>query len=344
MHKIATRYSYHILQYRALYPETVNIYPTFRCNLKCEMCFEKYAKVKKELCLVDWLKIIDRIKQFHPRIHISGGEPFVYKDIATIIEYIKKHDLYLCITTNGTMLEEHAEALVRLKVNRLDISVDGPESVHDRIRGVTGTYAKIVKGFEVLRNLKKSGTPVIKINSLINFENPETMKDVISLARDYNISTVQFIYPLYLKTEAIENHQAFLLRELNRKANYWSQASHFAPRTTDFERIQSVLKGYKKNSIQIDVFPRFNQEQFTAYYKRPVDFSHTYEGRCRAMWNTATILPDGSFESCPDYVTGNCLDQDFRELWNCQAMNSLRRLIRKKKFFAVCPACCFYYQ
>ncbi len=343
-HKIATKFSYHILQNRALLPETVNIYPTFRCNLKCKMCFEKYAETENELSITDWLKIISRIKKFYPRIHISGGEPFIYKDIIKIIEYIKKQNLYLCITTNGTMLETYAEALVRLRVNRLDISIDGPASVHDRIRGIAGTYAKIVRGIDRLNSLKKHNTPVLKINSLINFENPETMKEVIALAQAYHVSVVQFIFPLHLNVEAIKNHEAFLMRLLNRKVNYWSQASNFVPADTDFEKIQSVLHGLKKVKVQIDVFPAFNAEQFLAYYRKPGDFSLFYRGRCRAMWNTATILPDGNLESCPDYVLGNCLEKDFSELWNCEAMKNLRQLVKNKHFLTVCPACCFFYQ
>ncbi|MEO0127679.1 MAG: hypothetical protein ABIL44_08020, partial [candidate division WOR-3 bacterium] len=56
LNKFRSNVSYHILKTRSLAPETINIYPTFRCNLKCEMCFEKYARVEKEMEIQDWLR------------------------------------------------------------------------------------------------------------------------------------------------------------------------------------------------------------------------------------------------------------------------------------------------
>ncbi len=344
LHKIGSKFSYYFLKDYALPPETVNIYPTFRCNLRCEMCFEKFAKVKEELIPEDWIKIIKEIKKFYPRIHLSGGEPFIFKDISRIIEYIKNNNLYLHITTNGTFLEEYAQEIIRFKVNRIDISIDGPENIHDTIRGIKGTFNKILKGLERLKSLKKSGLPIIKINSIINLKSPETMKEIIKIAQDFDVSIVQFIYPLYLEEDAIIRYKRFLKEVLGKDINYWSQADNYKPEPGNFFNIQSVLKNFPKKEIMIDVFPRFNAEQFEAYYRHPEIFNKVYTGRCRAMWNTITILPDGSIESCPDYVVGNIKTQKVLNAWNNQTMVKLRNIIKDKKFFPVCRACCFFYQ
>ncbi|MGB9719924.1 MAG: radical SAM/SPASM domain-containing protein [bacterium] len=342
-HKFGTKFSSHILRTRALAPETVNIYPTFRCNLKCEMCFEKFAKVEQELRANDWLRIVDDVKKFHSRIHISGGESFVFTDIIKIIKHIKDNNLYLVITTNGTFLEEYAEMLVKFRVDRVDISIDGPEDVHDRIRGVRGTFNKILRGLEKVNSVKKH-LPVIKINSIINFTEPETMKEIVALAQQYRASVSQFIYPFYLGKEAIQQHKKLLQDMLGREINYWCQASHYQPKSGDFGRIQSVIKELARKNVIIDVFPHFNAEQFNAYYNSPRDFDNVYKGGCQAMWNTLTILPDGSIESCPDYVVGNINKEKSLDAWNNQAMAELRKIIINKKFFSVCRACCFYYQ
>jgi len=344
LHKLETVIGYHILKSRSLPPETVNIYPSFRCNLKCEMCFERFAKAKNELDINDWLGIIDYIKRFHPRIHISGGEPFIFNDIIRMIEYIKNNNLYLHITTNGTFLSEYAEDLVRYKVNRIDISIDGPEEIHDKIRGVKGTFASILTGFERLRNFKRRYLPILKINSIINFNNPETMKEVVALAEQHGASMVQFIYPFYLNENEVVNHKKFLRSALNRNINYWCQASYFKPQSGDFYKIQAIFNEFSQKKIIIDVFPKFNLEQFKVFYNTPEDFNQVYKGKCLAMWHTATILPDGSIESCPDYVVGSIGRDNFLEIWNNQSMAGLRKSIRGNKFLSVCRACCFYYQ
>lgn len=344
LHKLETVIGYYFLKTHAMPPETINIYPTYRCNLKCEMCFEKFARIKNELNINDWLCIIAYIKKFHPRIHISGGEPFVFKDIIKIIEYIKHNKLFLNITTNGTFLGEYAEALVKYKVNRIDISIDGPEEVHDSIRGVKGTFASILRSLENLHRFRKNRVPVLKINSIINFNNPETMREVIALAKEYGVSVVQFIYPFYLTENEVANHKKFLNNTLKRDINYWCQTSHFKPQPGDFYDIKKILDELSRKKIIIEVFPKFTFEQFKLYYHSPEDFIQVYKGKCRAMWHTATILPDGCLESCPDYILGNLKKDKFFDIWNNQAMAGLRKLIRAKKFFSVCRACCFYYQ
>jgi hypothetical protein len=62
------------------------------------------------------------------------------------------------------------------------------------------------------------------------------------------------------------------------------------------------------------------------------------------MWHTLTLLPDGKMESCPDYVIGSCRRSRLTRIWNGAAMRGLRRRMRKKDFFPVCRACCFFYQ
>ncbi len=307
------------------------------------MCFERFAKVDQELEVKDWLKVVDEIKTFSPRIHISGGEPFVFKDIIRVIEHIKKNNLYLNITTNGTFLEEYTEELIKSRVDRIDISIDGPEEIHNRIRGVPGTFGKVLRGLKMIKGSRRD-LPLIKINSIINFANPETMEEIVEFAQTNGASIIQFIYPLYLEKDAVVSHKNLLHNTLNRDINYWSEANHYKPESGDFCRIQSVMKKIKEKKVIIDIFPKFNAEQFDAYYKNPKRFSEIYEGRCRAMWNTLTILPDGSIESCPDYVVGNVKTQRILPAWNSQKMVFLRKIIRDKRSFSVCRACCFFYQ
>lgn len=341
--RLKSRLSYFILKTTAFPPETVNLYPTFKCNLKCEMCFERHTKVEYELDKKEWLRILSEIKNFHPRIHISGGEPFVYKGIMDIISQIKNLKLYLHITTNGTFLEEYVDELIRFEVNRIDISIDGPEVIHDKIRGISGTFNKITRGLERLKKIKRH-QPIVKINSVINLTNPNTMQDIINIARYYEIKAVQFIYPLYLDAEAVESHRQFIFDKLGRNINYWKKADHYKPQSRDFSEIQSVINKLKKEKMVIYVFPEFNADQFKTYYNFPDEFCRIYKGRCRAMWNTATILPDGNVESCPDYILGDITKNRFLNIWNNSIMTELRKLILEKRFFSVCRACCFYYQ
>lgn len=325
-------------------PESVNIYPTDRCNLQCSMCFEKLRPQHKEMSVHDWCRIVEHVKKFRPRIHLSGGEPFIYPGIMELITCIKKHGLFLTITTNGTYLEEYAEDIIRLKVNRIHVSIDGPQEIHDRIRGVPGTYDRIIEGLHRLLKHKKSALPAIRINSMLNFSDLDANRAVVEIGNTINAESVQLLHPLYTDKQTLATHQQFLHRKLHRNLNYWHSADVACAKPDDYKRTFSELVRIQKtSSIPVEVFPKFDCEQLKAYYSDPNAFSKSYKGECRAMWNTATILANGEMESCPDYVLGNCTTLDFLTIWNNTVMKELRKRIRKHDFFTVCRACCYYY-
>lgn len=333
-----------LLDARSFAPESINIYPTDRCNLKCTMCFQRLRPRHDELTIEIWYSIIDRLARFKPRIHLSGGEPFVYKDIMKLITRIKEHGLFLTITTNGTFLKEHAEWLVRQRVNRIHLSLDGPRDTHDSIRGVPGTYDRLIAGLKELKAHTKGTLPLIRINSMINPHNIADMHEVLRVAEQFKAECVQFLHPLGVDAQALEQHRSVLKKDLDLDLNYWQRADSGCDTTAFSDAWYDELAEFKKTaSSRAAIFPAFTREQLHAYYTMDETFYTLMKGRCTALWQTATILPSGDVESCPDYVIGNCTKHDFLNLWNAQMMRRLRRRIRNHDFFTVCRACCYYY-
>ncbi|UCG91264.1 MAG: radical SAM protein [candidate division WOR-3 bacterium] len=347
--RLSTTISYNfssLLQERSSPPETVNIYPTDRCNLQCSMCFVKLRKPAPEMEIEQWCEIINQIKAFRPRIHLSGGEPFCYPAITDLIACVKKYGLFLAITTNGTYLDEYAQKIVAMKVNRINISIDGPSEIHDKIRGVPGTFDRVVNGLQkTVRSREKRKLPELQIHSMINFSDPGVMEWIIRFAIDMHADAVKFLYPLFVDSKSLNEHRQLLKQTFNRDLDYWRKADMFTDKPTDFTTIRSTLELLKKESrMPVEIFPVFNPEHLMPYYHSENNFSRIYKGRCRAMWNTATILSSGNLESCPDYILGNCRHEPFLSLWNNDIMRSLRHRIKRRQFFGVCRACCFYYQ
>jgi MoaA/NifB/PqqE/SkfB family radical SAM enzyme len=308
------------------------------------MCFEKLRKQEPELEVQAWCSIVDDIKNFRPRIHLSGGEPFLYEEIRNLIRYIKKSGLFLTITTNGTFLNDYAEDIVALRVNRIHVSIDGPQAVHDRMRGVPGTFESIMNGLNKIRHLKKeSALPIVRINSMLSFEDEKSLRKVVEIGRDIRAESIQFLHPFFLEAKNLSAHRALLHEYLQRDLNYWQAADITCTKPKDIDVTYAILTELKRKT-GIEIFPSFNRAQLEAYYRHADSFSAVFRGRCKAMWNTATILSSGDVESCPDYVVGNCLKEKFQVLWNNETMKKLRRRIRNREFFEVCRACCFFYQ
>ncbi len=71
---------------------------------------------------------------------ISGGEPFVRKDILEIVEYASSQPLFVTILSNGTLItDETAKKLSQYNIKEVQISLDGAKTeTHDALRGMKG--------------------------------------------------------------------------------------------------------------------------------------------------------------------------------------------------------------
>lgn len=105
---------------------------TDRCDLRCSYCMPERMTFlpKKEVLTLEELYQLATgfIARGVTKIRITGGEPLVRRDILDLFAALGRrlgHDLAeLTLTTNGTQLSEHAEALARAGVRRVNISLD----------------------------------------------------------------------------------------------------------------------------------------------------------------------------------------------------------------------------
>ena len=107
-----------------------------QCNKKCGKCqfhsplstFSRSTARNEKMPLELAFKIMDEVKGWSPRPAISpnySGEPLLYPHLEAVIEYAKKCDLSISITTNGLLLDEaRARSLLRLKIDSLLVSID----------------------------------------------------------------------------------------------------------------------------------------------------------------------------------------------------------------------------
>jgi uncharacterized protein len=148
--------------------------PTYNCNFRCPYCYEYNLKKKSKEFLEKVLTktqvdiafhtfdelleksiLKDRSKNRKPvTVSLYGGEPFLLQT-KNIVEYIcikaKEREWGVSAITNGFFLEEFLPILVNFKIERLQITLDGPKKIHDKRRFRTGrkpTFNKIVAGVE----------------------------------------------------------------------------------------------------------------------------------------------------------------------------------------------------
>jgi MoaA/NifB/PqqE/SkfB family radical SAM enzyme len=180
---------------------------TSKCNANCKHCFywHRINATDNELTLEEIDKISKSMPSFS-KLLISGGEPFLRRDIDKICEIFYSNNMVRQITipTNGILTET-----IHLKIRsildfcknahvQIQISIDGLGQCHDNIRGADKTFEKAMQTYYSLRDLEKNHKN-FEINFCFTFSSLN--QDLIKNVHDY------------LTSKGINNFSVLLIRE-----------------------------------------------------------------------------------------------------------------------------------
>ena len=146
-------------------PLSVYLHITDRCPLRCKYC-EIPKHPREELSTKEVLNLIEHIhKTGANRLHLNGGEPLMREDIGEIIDYAKRRNLYVSMSSNGYLLSEKISQLRNLDI--IFLSFDGRREAHDSQRG-EGSYQKVIEAFGLCKRyrIKFWTTTVLTRNNL----------------------------------------------------------------------------------------------------------------------------------------------------------------------------------
>jgi cyclic pyranopterin phosphate synthase len=132
---------------------------TDRCDLRCRYCMsEKMTFLPKDALLsLDEIAVIAErfIRRGVRKIRLTGGEPLVRRDMIDLAHRLGRHVGTsldeLTLTTNGTRLAEHAEALFAAGIRRINVSLDSRDPEIFRYITRRGDLTKVLNGIAAAR-------------------------------------------------------------------------------------------------------------------------------------------------------------------------------------------------
>lgn len=329
---------------KAFAPLRVQIEITGRCNLKCVFCYQgqTYKTAREELSLLEIRNIINQIPSFS-LLTFSGGEPLLRSDAYEIIEYALAKGHFCNIITNGVFLtKEIAKLMVENKFLMINLSIDGIGETHDALRGVEGTFEKVISNLCFLNNLKKKNKckfPLIDVKTVITKENLHQLSDIYKLCENHN--AYSFTLSL-MKNSNLQFNGSLLLKNIEEKVFY--KNSFQAKLDFDLEGLMKELRrldSFKGKTI-LRHYPRFtNYRSMLSYLEKNSQNVMNYARPCLEPWSGFQINAFGEAYPCLSYSVGSMREKGLKDIWNSNRFIDFRSRLKRLKVFPACHGCCY---
>ena len=285
-----------------------SIIVTYRCNAKCNMCdcFKYPTKPEEEISL----EMIGKLPEM-AFTNITGGEPFIRKDIKDIVRELYKKTNRIVISTNGYFSDKILELCDQFPKIGIRISIEGLQKTNDAIRGLNDGF---VKGYGTLTELVKRGHKDIGFGMTIQDLNAH---DLLNL---YEISD-----ELGMEFATATLHNSFYFRKTD---NYIQNQGKVA-RAIE-ELVNQLLKS------------RSPKKWFRAYYNHGL-INYIYGNKrylpCEMGSNGFFVDPYSDVLPCNGMTEkqsmGNLKEKTWEEIWNSEQAKHVRQNVKN------CPKNCW---
>ncbi len=151
---------------------------TGRCNLSCKHCYASALR-REDISLPTLLAQLLRLSSSGlARVTLSGGEPLLHEGAVEAMAQLRNASVRVSLNTNGTLIDAAvAGRIAELKLDSVYISLLGARpGTHDRICGVPGAFARVVRASDLLA---RRGVPVTVRFSVL----PDNYTELHAVAR-----------------------------------------------------------------------------------------------------------------------------------------------------------------
>jgi len=283
---------------------------TERCNLRCSHCYQETYDAQPECSIAQLKRFADLIDltlnkwQRRGRIALTGGEPFLKKELFQLMQYLeqKEYAWRIGILTNGTLIDEGIADRLKAfqKLYYIQISLDGAsEETNDFVRG-KGSYKKAIDSFRLLR---KKGIKT-RLMFTVHKKNFQEVPSLIDLAIKEKIGTLT-IERFVPEGKGIEVKDWFLTKkEVHELFQYVSWRSD-----TEYQK-GTPLTILKYRTLWADIDP---ERAKTANVPSEIDLG----AMCSIGMESLTILSDGTVLPCRrlPIPIGNIKNDSIFKIW-----------------------------
>jgi len=322
---------------------------TMRCNLKCEFCYVgDLLNIEGE-----WrqeLPIETLTRAFPDRaglqVSFTGGEIFMRKDILDVMDVFRRKG-YVCgyLTTNGTIIsDERAEALADLAqtgfLKHISVSIDGPGELHDRARGVAGTFERTSAGLRRLQEAaRRKHAPLrVSINTTVAHETLDALDRMVDVAEELGVDAIGLNHLMFSTPEEVEETVRLTgARDATAISTFVTPDPGVEAKRVR-RQVDGLMAKCRARNIRFDMRPKVRPGILDNYYTPGAPLA----GRCLYPFLHARVSFSGKVYFCPfiRVEVGDLTKQSLEDVWTGEPYVALRRRLLDAGLFPVCRRCC----
>ncbi|MCH6573806.1 MAG: SPASM domain-containing protein [Bacteroidetes bacterium] len=287
-------------------PISYSIEPTNHCNLKCPECPSGLGSLTRPLGLLnpdDFKKLIDDICStgFYVQLFFQG-EPFINKNLAGMINYARKKNMYVSLSTNGHFInEKNVDTVVKNAPDKLIYSIDGLDEESYQNYRIGGTFEQADAGLRALLNKKKELNqkhPYVELQFIVMKQNEHQLDEVLKYGKDVGVDKVVF------KTMQISTYE---------------NALKFLPSNKKYRR-------YIIDNGSFRIKGKIKNHCFALWRTSVI----TWDGK---------VVPC-CFDKDAEYELGLTNGKSFKDVWHSDEYNNFRaRILGDRQSISMCTNC-----
>lgn len=297
----------------------VILMPHSACNCRCMMCdIWKGNKNLQQLSKADIEGLLGTLKKLGTQqVLMSGGEALLHPGFFDYCALLKKEGISITLLSTGLTTGQYAKQITD-HIDRLIISIDGPEQVHDQIRNIPGAFQKISKGIAAIHSLEP-GFPV-SARTVIHKHNYKHWPAIIDAAIELGLDQISFL-PADVSSHAFNRQTGWDLEK----------QSGIQLTTAELEELGNII------TYIIDGYtPLFNNrfiaespeklKKIKTYYAALLGKADFPFKKCNAPWVSVVVEADGTVRPCFFHQPiGNIRESALEEIINSKHALQFRK-------------------
>jgi MoaA/NifB/PqqE/SkfB family radical SAM enzyme len=212
--------------------------------------------------------------------------------------------------------------------------------MHDRARGVAGTFARTTAGLRRLQDAARAtGAPLrVSINTTVAHETLDALDRMVDVADELGVDAIGLNH-LMFSTPAEVAETVRLTGASGPEAISTFVTDHpgvEAPRV--LAQVRSLQEKCKARGIRFDMRPKVTPALVDDYYTPGTPL----RGRCFYPFLYSRVSFSGKVYFCPfiRVEVGDLTTQTLTEVWTGERAVALRRKLVEARLFPVCRRCC----